>query len=158
MGTISGLFGDPKTVAGQSARDKADRVAAGPAVPQRKLNILLAEDVDVNAMIATRFLGRLGHNVTVAENGIEALQKLEDGDFDLVLMDVEMPEMDGMETTRRIRQQSDPEKHRIPVIAMTAHAVTEIQQRCLEAGMNDYITKPLEPETLKRVLEKYQSG
>ncbi len=125
---------------------------------QRGLNILLAEDVDVNAMIASSFLHRLGHNVTVAENGIKALQLLENGDFDLVLMDVEMPEMDGLETTRCIRRQSDPGSRQIPVIAMTAHAVQEIQQRCVEAGMNDYITKPLEPETLKQVLKKYLAG
>lgn len=124
----------------------------------RPLNILLAEDVEVNAMIASSFLDRLGHHVTVAENGIEALQQLEQGAFDLVLMDVEMPEMDGLETTRRIRQQPPGPRQDIPVIAMTAHAVCEIQQQCIDAGMNDYITKPLEPDTLKQVLEKYQSG
>ena len=83
---------------------------------------------------------------------------LESGEFDLVLMDVEMPEMDGLETTRRIRQNSASVDSRIPVIAMTAHAVNEIQQQCVDAGMNDYITKPLEPETLERVLKKYQPG
>jgi CheY-like chemotaxis protein len=83
---------------------------------------------------------------------------LEENEFDLVLMDIEMPEMDGLETTRRIRSQEEPQSHPIPVVAMTAHALPEVRQRCLEAGMNDYITKPLEPDTLRRVLEKYQPG
>ena len=125
-----------------------------PALADR-LRILLAEDVEVNAMIASSFLDRLGHNVTVAENGLKALQSLEEGDFDLVLMDIEMPDMDGLETTRRIRKLEDPTRSKIPVIAMTAHALPEFHSQCLRAGMNDYITKPLEPATLKRVLAKY---
>ncbi len=123
----------------------------------RSLKILLAEDVDVNATIASRFIERLGHNVAVAENGLRALEMLEEGDFDLVLMDIEMPEMDGLEATRRIREQAVTDRPPIPVIAMTAHAIADVQRRCLAAGMDDYITKPLEPERLQRLLEQYGS-
>ncbi len=115
------------------------------------LNILLAEDVDINRQIATSFIERLGHNVTVAENGIEALLKLEQDSFDAVFMDVEMPEMDGLEATRKIRE-SETDGSGIPIIAMTAHALPEIHRKCLDAGMNDYITKPLEPDRLRAVL------
>jgi CheY-like chemotaxis protein len=138
-------------------RSRPPRLAAQPSnsSPVRPLKILLAEDVDVNATIASRFIERLGHQVEVATNGLHALELLESGNFDLVLMDIEMPEMDGLEATRRIRESSPPDQPPIPVIAMTAHAVGEIQQKCRAAGMDDYISKPLEPERLQRVLEQY---
>ena len=90
--------------------------------------------------------------MTVAENGIEALLKLEQGEFDAVFMDVEMPKMDGVEATKQIRNSERPLNKNIPIIAMTAHALPEIQKKCLDAGMDNYITKPLEPERLKAVL------
>jgi signal transduction histidine kinase/CheY-like chemotaxis protein/tetratricopeptide (TPR) repeat protein len=125
---------------------------------RKGLKILLAEDVGVNAMIATNFLGRMGHAVTVAENGLEALKTLEAGDYDLVLMDIEMPEMDGLEATRCIRGLADQKNSSLPVIAMTAHALPEFRKQCMDAGMNDYITKPLEPAQLEKVLQQYSGG
>ncbi len=150
-------FRKTETTGGDSMNDALDKSLNSETTATRSLRILLAEDVEVNAMIASSFLDRLGHNVTVAESGIKALQSLEEGEFDLVLMDIEMPEMDGLETTRRIRQLENPVLSNIPVIAMTAHALPEFHSLCLRAGMNDYITKPLEPATLKRVLEKYSA-
>ncbi len=135
-----------------------------PAVPQKvenpetnegpSLNILLAEDVDINAQIATRFIERLGHNVTLAENGVKALLAFQEQEFDAIFMDVEMPEMDGMEATRKIRELDTGDE--IPIIAMTAHAIPEIRKKCMEAGMNNYITKPLEPEKLTALLKLLQ--
>ena len=121
----------------------------------RPLRILLAEDVDINAQIATHFIERMGHNVTVAEDGVKALLAFEANDFDAVFMDVEMPEMDGMETTREIRKRESTGKQ-TPIVAMTAHAIPEIQKQCFDAGMNDYITKPLEPERLREILNQLQ--
>ncbi len=134
-----------------------EKPGKGP-VPGKGLKILLAEDVMVNAMIASNFLDRMGHAVTVAENGIEALKMLETGDFDLVLMDIEMPEMDGLEATRCIRGLADSRNSSLPVIAMTAHALPEFRRQCMEAGMNDYITKPLEPAQLQKVLQRFSGG
>lgn len=136
----------------QEAENKPQSIVTDDLPP---LRILLAEDVDINAQIATRFIERLGHNVTVAENGVKALLAYEESEFDAVLMDVEMPEMDGMETTREIRKR-ESDHNRTPIVAMTAHAIPEIQQQCLEAGMDDYITKPLEPEKLQEILVQLQ--
>ena len=121
------------------------------------LNILLAEDVELNAQIASNYLERMGHNVTVAENGLKALLACEAGDYDAILMDVEMPEMDGLEATREIRK-LDNDSSQTPIIAMTAHALAEIHDQCLEAGMDDYVTKPLEPERLLEILCRLTSA
>ena len=113
----------------------------------RSLNLLLAEDDPINQKVATMFLEKFGHKVTVAENGAQAVALVCEHAFDLVLMDVQMPEMDGCEASRRIRQLSI--QHPMPpIIAMTAHALVEDRQRCLDAGMDDYITKPFEPRRL----------
>ncbi len=153
MHAISSVFGltPPVPCEPSSSGDPLDHPS-----PLRPLKILLAEDVDINAQIATQFLQRLGHNVTVAENGVKALLAYEAEDFDAVFMDVEMPEMDGIETTREIRKRESGHDHAIPIVAMTAHAIPEIQQKCFHAGMDDYITKPLEPERLKEVLDQLQ--
>jgi len=120
-----------------------------------RLRILLAEDNAVNRLLAVRLLEKRGHAVTVAGNGKEALAALEKQPFDLVLMDVQMPEMDGFEATAAIR---DAEKHsgsHLPVIAMTAHAMVGDRERCLAAGMDDYITKPIRPDELTAVLARH---
>ena len=120
-----------------------------------RLRILLAEDNAVNRLLAVRLLEKRGHAVTVAGNGKEALAALEKQPFDLVLMDVQMPEMDGFEATAAIR---DKEKHsgsHLPVIAMTAHAMVGDRERCLAAGMDDYITKPIRPDDLTAVLARH---
>src|SRR6185295_10162002 len=92
--------------------------------------------------VATRMLERLGYRVEVAENGVEALAILSDKSFDLVLMDCQMPEMDGFETARAIRLREGAEKH-TPIVAMTANAMQGDRERCLAAGMDDYIAKPV---------------
>uniref|UniRef100_B8HJS0 Circadian input-output histidine kinase CikA n=1 Tax=Cyanothece sp. (strain PCC 7425 / ATCC 29141) TaxID=395961 RepID=B8HJS0_CYAP4 len=120
------------------------------------LRILLVEDIAVNQKIALQLLQRLGYRADVANNGLEALEALQRQVYDVIFMDVQMPEMDGLETTQHIRQ--DLQLSTQPwIIAMTAHARAEDRQACLHIGMNDYISKPLRLETLRQVLEQYQA-
>jgi CheY-like chemotaxis protein len=123
-----------------------------------KGRILLAEDNAVNQKVATAMLAKMGYYADVASNGIEALKALETAPYDMVLMDVHMPEMDGLEATRRIRDaKSAVRNHVIPVVAMTASAMTGDREMCLDAGMNDYIVKPINRSELVRVLEGWGS-
>jgi PAS domain S-box-containing protein len=122
------------------------------------LRVLLAEDNEINQQIAVELLQDAGATVEVAKNGREAVEKLFSGSeipppYDLVLMDLQMPEMDGYQATRKIR--SDPRFTRFPIIAMTAHATLEERQRCLDAGMDDHVAKPIDPSLLFDTLEKY---
>ena len=119
-----------------------------------KLQILLAEDNLVNQKLAIGILGNLGHSVTVANNGIEALEKLEQGKFDLVLMDVQMPEMDGLVATQEIRRREATTNTHVPVVAMTAHAMKGDRERCLESGMDDYLCKPIRMKDMTEKLEE----
>jgi two-component system sensor histidine kinase/response regulator len=119
------------------------------------LRILLAEDNTVNQVLAVRLLEKRGHRVTVAGNGKEALAALEKDSFDLVLMDVQMPEMDGFEATAAIREIEKTSGNHLPVIAMTAHAMAGDRERCLEAGMDDYIAKPIRPQELEELLKRF---
>ena len=114
----------------------------------RPLRILLAEDSTINQRLAVALLGKQGHRVTVAANGVEALAALAREPFDVVLMDVQMPEMDGLETTTRIRQQEAGTSRHLPIIALTAHAMKGDRERCLDAGMDGYVSKPLHPQDL----------
>jgi PAS domain S-box-containing protein len=115
---------------------------------QRSLAILLAEDSAVNQKLAVRLLEKQGHKVTVAANGHEALEALEQRPFDLVLMDVQMPDLDGLEATRRIRVHECKTGKHIPILAMTAFAMKGDEERCLEAGMDGYVAKPISPQQL----------
>jgi signal transduction histidine kinase/CheY-like chemotaxis protein len=122
---------------------------------QASARILLAEDNRVNQMVAVRLLEKMGHQVQVAWNGHEALEALRGERFDLVLMDCQMPEMDGYEATRRIRRGDEGVwQSEIPVIAMTANAMKGDRERCIEAGMDDYIPKPIKPDLLAGVIRK----
>ena len=123
-----------------------------------RLRILLAEDNRTNQILATRLLEKRGHDVVVAGSGEEALEALEKQAFDLVLMDVQMPTMDGLQATRAIRKAELKSGKHIPIIAMTAHAMVGDMERCLEAGMDDYITKPIRPHQLVELLERYTAG
>src|SRR5690606_19135051 len=124
-----GLRGE--TVSGKLTED------ASAHIP---LRILIAEDNPVNQTLAVRTLQKLGYETSVAENGVIALQELQRSSYHMILMDVQMPEMDGLEATRIIRQ--DPNLQPI-IIAMTANAMTEDKEACLQAGMDDYISNPI---------------
>ena len=119
------------------------------------LNVLLAEDNNVNQRLATRLLQKRGHRVTIANNGQEAIAHLEKTSFDLVLMDVQMPHVDGLEATRIIRKQEEVTGMHQPIVALTAHAVKGDQERCEAAGMDGYLAKPIRPEQLDAVLRQY---
>ncbi|HET9948363.1 MAG TPA: response regulator [Longimicrobiales bacterium] len=118
----------------------------------QSLRILLAEDNEVNRRLAVAILERLGHTVEVAVTGREAVEKVERGDFDLVLMDIQMPEMGGVEATQRIREREARVGGHLPIVAMTAHAMAGDRERFLEAGMDDYVSKPISQERLREVV------
>lgn len=123
------------------------------------LNILLVEDHLINQKLILSLLEKKGHNLTLVTNGKDALDALSRRDFDAVLMDVQMPGMDGMEATRRIRDPSSGVRlHDIPIIAFTARALKEDEEKCIEAGMNYYVSKPLKKEKLLNILEDIRSG
>jgi two-component system, sensor histidine kinase and response regulator len=117
------------------------------------LRILVAEDNLVNLAVATGILEKQGHVLVHAATGREAVDAFSDGSFDLILMDVQMPEMDGMEATRRIRELEEGIATHTPIVAMTAHAMAGDRERCLAAGMDDYVSKPLRKEDLLRAVE-----
>ena len=117
------------------------------------MHILLAEDNPVNQKVALRMLERMGYTANVANNGVEALAALEQQQYDVILMDMQMPEMDGLEATRRIVA-TYPEGERPYIIALTANAMQGDRERCMEAGMNDYISKPIRIEDLQKAFER----
>ncbi len=135
-------------------------VATGPGdeaallLALRSRRVLLVEDNELNQIVAAELLRTVcGMQVSVAESGAEALSRLGTEAFDLVLMDVQMPGMDGYEVTRRIRR--DPAFATLPIVAMTAHAMAADRERCLAAGMNDFLSKPFEPQELFRILNRW---
>jgi two-component system sensor histidine kinase/response regulator len=119
------------------------------------LNILLAEDNPVNQLFAVRLLEKRGYDFTVAATGREVLTAMEDHSFDLILMDVQMPDMDGYEATAEIRRSESVSGSHMPIIAMTAHAMKGDRERCLAHGMDDYISKPIQAKELFDMVEKY---
>jgi len=129
----------------------ADKATAAPAA-RRSLRIMLAEDNRVNQKLAMRLLERAGHSVLVAGNGREAVAAFRREAFDLILMDVQMPEMDGLEATAAIRAAETNTGMHIPIIAMTAHAFSEDRERCLAAGMDAFLTKPVHVAQLHEVI------
>jgi CheY-like chemotaxis protein len=120
---------------------------------RNRVRILLAEDNLVNQTVAVRLLEKRGYTVVVAGNGRAALAALEQNDFDLVLMDVQMPELDGFETTVAIRAKEELTGAHIPIIAMTAHALKGDQERCMASGMDGYLSKPIRVEELLAIVE-----
>jgi signal transduction histidine kinase/CheY-like chemotaxis protein len=123
--------------------------------PAASLRILLAEDNAVNQLLASRLLEKRGHSVVVAGNGREALDALEKERFDLVFMDVQMPVMDGFEATAAIRKMEDGSGVRLPIVALTAHAMKGDRGKCLAGGMDGYLTKPIRPQELDELLHVY---
>jgi two-component system, sensor histidine kinase and response regulator len=123
--------------------------------PGRGKRILLVEDNPVNARLAEAVLKKLGCEVAKAENGLQALGIFDCERFDVIFMDVQMPVMDGLEATREIRKREQGTGRRVPIVAATAHALTGDKERCLEAGMDDYLTKPLRAQALRDTLERW---
>jgi PAS domain S-box-containing protein len=137
------------------------RQKSRPSVAQRRatiasrpLRILLAEDNPVNQEVAVHLIERRGHSVIVAENGRQAIEALERHKFDLVLMDVQMPEMGGLEATRIIREKEKASGQHLPIVAMTAHTMHGDREQCLEAGMDGYLAKPIDPKTFLQTVER----
>ena len=150
---ILALMGPGKVVESEKAFTSAP-------VRQPHLRILLAEDNLVNQTVAMRFLEKRGHTVVLAESGRRALAAWQEQSFDLILMDVQMPEMDGLEATALIREQERmgnperlPGKH-VPIVAMTAHAMVGDRERCLAAGMDDYVAKPIHASDMFAAIER----
>jgi CheY-like chemotaxis protein/HPt (histidine-containing phosphotransfer) domain-containing protein len=146
---------EPRQRPDKSAELHAAAVPSAGSQPARRLNILLAEDNVINQRVAIGTLQRRGHMVRPVNNGKEALAALASERFDLVLMDVQMPEMDGLEAAAAIRKNEEETGAHIPIIAMTAHAMKGDRERCLESGMDDYLTKPVEPKALHAILERW---
>jgi len=144
-----------------AAEEEAERSGPSDAAPaeepERRGKVLVVEDNRVNRMVAEKMLTRLGCAVECVESGEEALRRLAEEDYDIVLMDVNMPGMDGLETTRRIREQ-ERGLRRTVIVAMTARAMDGDREICLEAGMDDYISKPVTVSELKRVLHRWLSA
>ena len=122
--------------------------------PPQGLRILVTEDNPINQRVAVRLLEKQGHTVAVAANGSEALAALERQPFDAVFMDVQMPEMDGLEATAIIRAAERGTGRHLPIIALTAHALTGDRERCLAAGMDGYLAKPVQGADLARALDE----
>jgi two-component system, sensor histidine kinase and response regulator len=134
-----------------------------PSKPQvlasgRRLEILLAEDNRVNQTVAVRMLEKMGHTVLVANNGWEALALLDQHAFDLVLMDIQMPELDGVMATKKIREREKETQAHLPIVAMTAHAMKGDRELCLACGMDGYLSKPIDILELERVIASFLSS
>jgi two-component system, sensor histidine kinase and response regulator len=125
-----------------------------PAVDRRCFTILLVENNLVNQKVATRFLEKKGHKVFLAESGQKALEAWRERAFDVILMDVQMAEMDGFEATAIIREQEKTSGRHTPIIAMTAHAMVGDRERCLAAGMDDYVSKPINAADLFAAIQR----
>jgi CheY-like chemotaxis protein/HPt (histidine-containing phosphotransfer) domain-containing protein len=154
--TLSELF------EGRAAGGAAERSAHQPKIESQlaerlPLKILVTDDNVINQKVATRLLQQLGYSADVASNGAAAIAALEKVSYDLVFMDVQMPGMDGLETTRRIREGERFTGRHIIIVAMTANAMMGDRDRCLEAGMDDYLAKPVRPEALQATIERVAS-
>jgi CheY-like chemotaxis protein/HPt (histidine-containing phosphotransfer) domain-containing protein len=121
---------------------------------ERALRVLLAEDTPANQKVATAILAKRGHGVDIARNGAEAVEMVQKSCYDVVLMDVQMPVLDGLQATTAIRRLEPPEQAHVPIVAMTAHVMRVDRERCLEVGMDGYISKPVDAGKLIRVVEK----
>ncbi len=149
-----------EALAARDAQRPAPTAVAAPAPssvpvgPAPHWHILLAEDNVINQKVALQMLRKRGHTVVVAGSGKEVLQLLEQQSFDVVLMDVQMPDMDGLQTTELIRAQEKETGRHVPIVAMTGHAMKGDRERCLEAGMDDYLAKPIQARELFEILAR----
>jgi PAS domain S-box-containing protein len=149
---LVGVFASAKRAAQQARKQETPDQAARP------VRVLLAEDNPVNQRVAATMLRRRGHLVEIATNGLEAVEQALHGNHDVILMDVEMPAIDGLEATRRIRAAEADSGRHVPIIAMTAHAMRGDREKCLAAGMDDYIAKPISQRKLIAVIEGLRAG
>jgi CheY-like chemotaxis protein len=136
VGAVIGAAGESRTLTGPVTRDWKD------------LRVLVVDDNSINRRILTFFLAKEGHHVAVAVDGEEALRRFETEEFDVILMDIQMPRMDGFEATARIRRQEIGTGRRIPIVAVSAHAMSGFREECLAAGMDRYVSLPLCKEDL----------
>jgi len=152
---LSAIARDTSLVAARPAfhAGTVDRSLKGTS--SSPLHILLTEDNAVNQRVALRILEKAGHSVAIAENGKAALRMLDEQSFELILMDVQMPEMGGFEATALIREKEKRTGRHIPIIAMTAHAMAGDRERCLSAGMDNYLSKPVAALTLLELVAHY---
>ena len=149
--TLSNIYGE------ESDRDNSMSNSGNGKQETARGRVLLVEDNLINQKVAVKMLRKFGFNTSCAENGKEALEAFEKENYDIILMDMQMPVMDGLEATRGIRGRED-DAHHIPIIAMTANAMKHDRERCLEAGMDDYISKPIKPGELEKVIFKWISS
>jgi CheY-like chemotaxis protein len=139
---------------GAATPEPAPAAAVDLSAPRRSLDILLAEDNPVNQLVASAILHKRGHRVTIARDGREAVARARESRFDVVVMDVQMPEMNGLEATAVLRADQANGAARIPIIALTAHAMQGDGDRCLAAGMDAYLTKPVQAGALIALVER----
>ncbi len=151
---VASLMASPPTPRAASAAPQSALPPCPSATTLRPLKILLAEDNPVNQRVAVSILSKRGHAVAVAGNEKEALAALARESFDVVLMDIQMPELDGLEATRAIRAEELEIGRHLPIIAMTAHAMKGDRERCLQGGMDDYVSKPVDAKQLAAALER----
>ncbi|MDY0077629.1 MAG: response regulator [Bacteroidales bacterium] len=144
------LFGSKE----QKLQEENQKPSA-PVTPEKKLQILVAEDQIINRKIVVQLLEKKGWQVDAVENGVLALEAVKKKNYDIILMDVQMPEMDGFDATRGIRVYEKDKAYHTPIVAMTAHAMKGDREKCLAAGMDYYITKPVNPNELYTTIEKF---
>ncbi len=148
-------------ILGTDSEENIPEIPSSKPTPEESCSayrVLVAEDNLINQKVVCYMLEKNGHQVTSAHNGQEALEALEKSLFDVILMDVQMPKMDGFEATAAIRKREAESGSYIPIVALTAHAMKGDRERCLEAGMDDYVSKPIKPEelfaTINRAIKK----
>ncbi len=152
LSAIQTALGTSKDSAGRPVLARVD--GGGPPRPGQGLRLLLAEDTPINQKLVVRLLEKRSHQVDVAGDGREAVELHQQNSYDLILMDVQMPNLNGFEATCRIRQQEQDRGGHVPIIALTANAMKGDRERCLEAGMDDYVSKPINPQQLQQAIEQ----
>jgi CheY-like chemotaxis protein len=135
----------------------SDKGSVEDFISLKGLKILVAEDNKVNQLVAGKFLNKWDIEVDFVENGLLAIQKLQQKTYDLVIMDIQMPEMDGYEACTKIRNLTEEPYHNIPILALTASTLADIQNKIYSVGMNDFVTKPFNPSDLYRKIVKFSN-